>query len=140
MGDFRRINDVYTDMAHELISEREELAGLRDADIQIICLSSDHAKKSKDKKVFGQCEKIADKYKWGIPCDFTITIFEPNIIGFSEDQLRILLFHELLHVGYDLEEDRKYIKPHDLEDFKIIIDEFGTDWAKVDGLDDIETA
>lgn len=137
MGDFRRINDVYTDMAHELISEREELAGLRDADIQIICLSSDHAKKSKDKKVLGQCEKIADKYKWGIPCDFTITIFEPNIIGFSEDQLRILLFHELLHVGYDLEEDRKYIKPHDLEDFKIIIDEFGTDWAKVDGLDDI---
>lgn len=82
--------------------------------------------------MLGQCE-----YKWGIPCDFTITIFEPNIIGFSEYQLRILLFHELLHVGYDLEEDRKYIKPHDLEDFKIIIDEFGTDWAKVDGLDDI---
>lgn len=135
--DNRRINDVYQSMAQEIINERPELEELRNADIQIICLSSEHAKKTADKKVFGQCEKIADKYKWGIPADFTITVFEPNIAGFTDEQIRILLFHELLHVGYDLETDRKFIKPHDLEDFKLIIDEYGTDWAKVDSPDDI---
>lgn len=82
--------------------------------------------------MLGQCEKVAEKYKWGIPCDFTITIFEPNIVGFTEEQIKILLFHELLHVGYDPEGERLYVKPHDLEDFKLIINEFGTDWAQVD--------
>ena len=125
----RRINDHYQCIASELISERPELEAIRDSDVQIICLSSTHSPKKGDKTVYGQCEKISEKYKWGIPCDFTITVFEHNILGFSEEQIRILLFHELLHVG--IEKDRLFIKGHDLEDFKVIIDEFGTSWADV---------
>ena len=49
--DNRRINDVYQSMAQEIINERPELEELRNADIQIICLSSEHAKKTADKKV-----------------------------------------------------------------------------------------
>jgi hypothetical protein len=127
--DNRRINDRYCEIAQELIWEREELASLRDAEVTILCLSSEHEKKTKKKIVYGQCEKIADKYKWGIPCDFTITIFEPNVIGFSDEQIKILIFHELLHVGVDGE--KMFIRPHDLEDFKTIIDEFGVDWDEV---------
>lgn len=127
--DNRRINDRYCVIAQDLICEREELASLRDADVTILCLSSEHEKKTKKKIVYGQCEKIADKYKWGIPCDFTITIFEPNVIGFSDEQIKILIFHELLHVGVD--GDKMFIRPHDLEDFKTIIDEFGVDWDEV---------
>ena len=54
-------------------------------------------------------------------------------MGFTEDQMRILLFHELLHIGIEFTEDgqEKYsIKPHDYEDFKIIIDRYGTDWSQ----------
>lgn len=127
--DSRRINDEYQIIAQELINTRPELEDIRNGDVTIICLSSGHEKKKGDKKVLGQAEKISEKYKWGIPCDFTITIFEPNIEGFTEDQLKILIFHELLHIGVDAE--RLFIKPHDLEDFKAIIDEFGTDWAAV---------
>ena len=126
--DSRRINEEYNRIARELIDERDELESLR-SDVSIICLSSGHEKKKGDKKVLGQAEKISEKYKWGIPCDFTVTIFEPNIEGFSEEQLKILIFHELLHIGVDGE--KLYLKPHDLEDFKIIIDEFGTGWADV---------
>lgn len=129
MSDNRRINDEYCKIANDLIQERPELEALRAADVTILCLSSDAEKKTKKKVVFGQCEKIADKYKWGIPCDFTITIFEPNIEGFSDEQLRILIFHELLHVGVD--EDKLFIRPHDLEDFAVIIDEFGAYWNEV---------
>ena len=124
--DNRAINDDYCQIASDLIQERPELEHLRGADVTILCLSSDCEKKTSKKVILGQCEKIADKYKWGIPCDFTITIFEPNVAGFTDEQLRILIFHELLHVGVDGE--RLYIVPHDLEDFKVIIDEFGVDW------------
>lgn len=132
--DKRSINEHYAEVAMELIREEEALTDIANSQATIVYLSSEHAKKGKDKVVYAQCEKVAEKYKWGIPCDFTITVFEPNIEGFSEEQIKILLFHELLHVGIDFCEDGTesyYTKPHDLEDFKLIIDRFGTDWSEV---------
>lgn len=132
--DTRTINEHYAEVAQKLIQEEESLTDIANSQATIIYLSSEHAKKGKDKIVHAQCEKVAEKYKWGIPCDFTITVFEPNVEGFTEEQLRILLFHELLHVGIEFLGDgteNYYIKPHDLEDFKLIIDKFGTDWSEV---------
>ena len=129
MGEIRTINEDYQKIANELIATRPELEDLRNSDVTIICLASDQEKKSNGKLIFGQTEKIADKYKWGIPCDFTITIFDPNVAYWTEDQMKILMLHELLHVGVD--GDRLYIRPHDLEDFKSIIAEYGVDWAEV---------
>lgn len=126
--DNRWINDEYQEIAQELIDERPELSDLRGADVQIILLSSEAEKKTGDRLIYGQCEKVPQKYKWGIPCDFTITIFDRNISDFSDEQLRILIFHELLHVGID--EDKLYVKKHDLEDFKAIINLYGTDWDR----------
>lgn len=127
--DSRRISEEYTEIGRQLIEEMPELQELKLADVQIVYLASEHTKKSGGKLVFGQCEKIPEKYKWGIPCDFTITIFEPNIVGFNDEQLKILIFHELLHIG--IEEDKFVIRPHDLEDFKVIIQKYGIDWSEV---------
>jgi predicted metallopeptidase len=124
--DTRIINERYAEIGQELIDSEPELSYIKDLDISIIYLSSEHEKKHKGKNVLGQCEKIQEKYKWGIPCDFTITVFEPNVEGMTTDQIKILLFHELLHIGED-----GNIRPHDLEDFKYIIDRFGTDWSEV---------
>ena len=129
MGEIRTINEDYQKIANELIATRPELEDLKNSDVTIICLASDQEKKSNGKLIFGQTEKIADKYKWGIPCDFTITIFDPNVAYWTADQMKILMLHELLHVGVD--GDRLYIRPHDLEDFKSIISEYGVDWAEV---------
>lgn len=129
MGEIRTINEDYQKIAQELIDTRPELEDIKNSDITIICLASDQEKKSNGKLIFGQTEKIADKYKWGIPCDFTITIFDPNVAYWTEEQMKILMLHELLHVGVD--GDRLYIRPHDLEDFKSIIAEYGVDWAEV---------
>lgn len=133
--DKRQINEHYAEVAAHLIDTEPALIDIKNSQATIVYLSSEHAKKDKDKLVCGQCEKVADKYKWGIPADFTITVFEPNIEGFTEEQIRILLFHELLHVGIEFNADGSEtysIKGHDLEDFKLIIDRFGTDWSKVD--------
>jgi hypothetical protein len=52
----------------------------------------------------------------------------------SEAQMGILLFHELLHIGIEPGPDGEEtysVNHHDLEDFKVIIDRYGTDWAEV---------
>lgn len=134
--DNRQINEHYAEIGMELIQNEDVLVDIANSQATIIFLSSEHKKVSSGKKILGQCEKVADKYKWGIPCDFTITVFEPNVEGLTEEQLRILIFHELLHVGIEFNSDgtETYsVLPHDLEDFKYIIDRFGTDWSKADG-------
>ena len=134
--DSRSINEHYAEIAHALIQEEEALLSIRNSEATIIYLSSTHKKQEKGKTIFAQCEKVAEKYKWGIPCDFTITVFEPNVEAFTEDQLKILIFHELLHVGIEFNGDgsESYsCLPHDLEDFKLIIDRYGTDWSRTDG-------
>ena len=134
MEESRSMNEHYAEIGANLILNEPLLDYIRQSEATIVYLSSDKEKKHKGKTVFGECEKVQDKNKWAIPCDFTITVFEPNCVGFTEEQMRILLFHELLHIGIEFEEDgtEKYsIKPHDYEDFKVVIDRYGTDWSKV---------
>ena len=135
--DNRHISDEYAEIGKALIETMDELSDLRGAGITIVYLGSTAKKKSKGNPVFGQCEKVADKYKWGIPCDFTITVFEPNVEHFTEEQYKMLIFHELLHIGIELGEDKETysIRPHDLEDFKEIINRYGTEWSKRDDED-----
>ena len=130
----RAINTNYEEIAQELIDNEPELAYIKDSQVKIAFLESDQSKKAdKDKLVLGECEKVAAKNKWAIAYDFTITLFKNNLIGLTLDQIKIVLFHELLHVGIELGPDgtETYnVVKHDLEDFKTIIDRFGTDWAK----------
>lgn len=135
MSDKREINEEYAMIAADLINNSPHLEYIRVSKATIIYLSSHQKKTSKGKIVYAQCERIPEKYKWGIPCDFTITVFEPNIEKMTPEQIRILLYHELLHIGIDLDSntgDETYsVRPHDLEDFKLIITLFGPEWAKI---------
>ena len=130
MEEHRSMNATYSQIAQDLIEKEILLADIRDSDVTILYLSSDKEKKTKGKLVLGECEKINSKYKWAIPCDFTITLYEPNIVNLNKDQLRILIFHELLHVGIELKngEEHYFTRPHDIEDFRTIIDRYGLDW------------
>lgn len=132
--DSRKINEHYAEIGRELIESEPELEDIRFSEATICYLSSEHEKTADGKAVLGQCEKIQEKYKWAIPCDFTITLFEPNIEDLSEEQIRIVILHELLHVGIRVNnetgEEDYYVKPHDVEDFRYLIDNYGIDWAR----------
>lgn len=131
--DRREINEKYAEIGMDLIKTEDALTNIANSQATIIYLSSEHKKNSSGKTVHAECEKVSEKYKWGIPCDFTITVFEPNVEGMTDEQLRILIFHELLHVGITFNSDGTesyFIVPHDLEDFKLIVDRYGTDWSK----------
>lgn len=132
--DSRKINEHYAEIGKALIESEPELADIRYSEATICYLSSEHEKTADGKAVLGQCERIQEKYKWAIPCDFTITLFEPNIEGLSEEQIRIVILHELLHVGIRFNEktgeEEYFTNPHDVEDFRMLIDRYGIDWAQ----------
>lgn len=133
----RQINENYRAIAEKLIAQEPALAYIKDSRVKITYLESDSTKKDgRERLVLGECEKVAAKNRWAIPSDFTITLFRNNLVGLSEEQIRIVLFHELLHVGIELGADGEEaysVRKHDLEDFKEIIDRYGTDWAKTAG-------
>jgi len=134
MPDNRQINEKYAKIGAELIASEDALIDVRNSQATIVYLSSDYAKMDKGRLVLGQCERVQEKYKWGIPADFTITLFYPNVCDKSGEAIRRIIFHELLHVGIDIDKegDEKYtVRPHDFEDFKLLVDRWGTDWANV---------
>lgn len=127
----RYISEKYTEIGERLIREKKELSQIAESDVDIIFLESDAEKKSGGKIVNGQCEKVPDKYKWAVPCDFTITVFQPNVERFTDKQIEILLLHELLHVGIEKDgnEEKYFVVPHDIEDFELIITQYGMSWS-----------
>lgn len=130
--DTRQLSDEFAQIGKMVIEKEESLVDVRNSHATIVYLTSENAKTQNGKKICGQCEKVPDKYKWSIPADFTITVFLPNIEGFTDEQKEILIFHELKHIGivFNADGSETYsINPHDYEDFKEIIDRFGTEWS-----------
>lgn len=65
---------------------------------------------------------------------YVIELYWSDWNSWSMRQKQWIIFHELLHVHPEFE---KTIK-HDCEDFKLILDKVGVDWAeKKDGLPDL---
>lgn len=128
----RIIREEYKRIGEELILTAPELDDIRDSAVNIVFLGSDYEKKSQGRTVFGECEKIPGKYRWAINYDMAIIVYEPNVERFTEEQLRILLLHELMHVGVKVDgnEETYYVVPHDVEDFRAIIDKYGMDWCE----------
>lgn len=123
------ISTEYESIAKELIESRPELRWIDEADIRISYLTSDKLKISKGRTVYGECHKVKPMYQAYIPYDFIIVIYDAAE-ELSDDQKRILMLHELLHVGIDDKGDPKIV-PHDVEDFTAILNEFGMDWCRL---------
>lgn len=124
-------SDDYTQIGMELIRTEPSLKWIEETGVGIGFLASNHPKTSKGKIIYGQCEKVPDKYRAFIPYDFLVYVYEPNVIDFSTEQIRILLHHELLHVGVNQKAEPSYrINPHDIEDFNEIIDRYGIGWSE----------
>lgn len=127
-GDYEIASDLET-LAIEVIEEHTELSIITDNDVKIAFVRSSQRKKGKNKIVFADTRKVADVYSAFIPYDFIITFYAPNVEMLDEEQKRILMWHELKHCGVD-GKGNTYVIPHDIEDFKEIIEKHGMDWAE----------
>ncbi len=118
-------SDFYREMGEKVREECfPDLQGLRIAWL----VSDKEKKKGRTKTVCADCKKASAAYAWCCDYDYIITIYEPNVAYMTEEQLKILLEHELLHIDYEPEE-RMSTKPHDAEEFVQIIKKYGIDWA-----------
>ena len=122
----------YERIARELIENDSSLAHVKGSAAKIAYLVSDKEKTSRRKPVLAECEKVPDKYRWSVPYDFTITVFEPNVERFDDEKRRILMLHELMHVGVERDgnEEAYYVVPHDIEDFEEVIERYGARWSR----------
>lgn len=120
-------------IAHRLIRTLPEFADLLDAEVKIAYLSSQKEKVKNHKVIFAECHKVEEKYDWCCKYDFFIVVYEPNIADFTEEQIEILIRHELHHVGIEYTDTgiKYYVAPHDVEEFWKIINEHGLDWSEV---------
>ena len=128
------VSEVYREMGAEVIAQTEELQHLQTDDCRIEFMASDQKKTSKGNVVLGECFKVQELYKAFCPYDFLVVIYEPNVTELSEAQMKVLMEHELLHVGMEQKDDgtvKYFVKPHDCDDFLQIIQKYGNDWAKL---------
>ena len=120
-------------LAAQVIKERPDLHWIREAGVKLCFLESQQEKKTGNntKLVLGECTKVKETMHWCCPYHFLITVYVQNCIDFNDEKLKILLWHELKHVGMkqDTVEPEFYVVPHDYEEFADIIKEYGLDWA-----------
>ena len=66
-------SEEYAAIGMNLILEEKSLTWILDTGVSIGFLTSNKPKVSKGRTIYGQCERVQDKYKAFIPYDFLIT-------------------------------------------------------------------
>lgn len=121
------VSNEYTKLAEEVIAEHEDLQAITNFDCKIIFLTCDTPKKRNGKIVYADTEKMKDKMHAITPYDFAVT-FYADCDELTEDKLKILMWHELLHVGVK-DDGTTFIRHHDVEEFSEIASVHGVDWV-----------
>jgi len=85
--------------------------------------------KSGQKITFADCRKLGEVYKAYLPFDFIVTFYYFNTEMLNENQKKILMLHELKHI--QITEKGLSVRPHDIEDFKDILERYGNEWNEL---------
>lgn len=117
-------------MAQEVIREHAgELGWIAESNLKIEYVVSNSEKKNEGRSVNGECRKTDDTVKAITGIDYIITFYAPNIMHFTPEQERILMYHELLHIN--VKAGKRLIRPHDyvVNDFKTVVENYGAGWS-----------
>lgn len=118
------------ELGRRMIREHEDLHWIRQTRTRIGYAYSDAQKKRGiDQLVFGECKKVPAFCQAYIPYDFIIVFYEPNSQFLPYDAQEKLMYHELLHVGLK-PSGQLYLRPHDVEEFDTIIEQYGLRWME----------
>ena len=121
-------SDVIKAIAEDVIHTVEDLAFIDG--VAVVYLTCDKKKMKDGHAVYGECIKVTEMYGAISGYDFAIVIYTPNCEGFDDNKMKILVEHELRHIGFD--GDKKlYIVPHDvvIGEFEAIRQKYGVDWS-----------
>jgi predicted metallopeptidase len=121
-------NEDMQTLAEAVIQRFEELWFINVLGIRIGYVLS-YENKQGQKITYADCRKLMEVYKAYLPFDFIITFYYFNTERLSENQKKILMLHELKHI--QVNERGLSVKPHDIEDFKDILDKYGNEWNEM---------
>lgn len=79
------------------------------------------------KMVHADCRKVKQPFRAFMDYQYIITVYEPHTDYMSEAQLALLMWHELKHIPMSGK-----LVPHDVEDFRAIIETYGIHWSAPD--------
>jgi len=112
-------------LADQIIERFPELSIIPEYDIRVGYVLSQE-KPAGTKVKYADCRKVKLNYQAWLPFDFIITFYEPNTELLNENQRKILMLHELKHIG--IGEKGLKLEEHDREDFASILKRYGIDW------------
>jgi len=120
------VSDELRELGEKVITGRPELFYITEYEIKVGYVLSYESKKKDGKTIAADCRKVTGPYKGYLPFDFVITFYEPNMSYMTDNQRKVLMLHELKHIGIG---DRGLkIEPHNIEDFIDILEKFGLKW------------
>jgi len=112
-------------LAESVIGRFDEFGFIKEFGVRIGYVIS-YENKCGQKATYADCRKLNEVYKAFLPFDFIVTFYYFNTEILSENQKKILMLHELKHIT--ITERGLSVKPHDIEDFKDILDKYGNEW------------
>lgn len=112
-------------LADKIIHRFPEFSFIKEWNIKIGYVISQERKQGK-KIIYADCRKVQEVFRAYLPFDFIITFYEQNTGMLNENQIKVLMLHELRHIG--MGERGLTIVPHDIEDFSDILSKYGLDW------------
>lgn len=121
-------SDELRELGEKVINKFPEFDFIKEFNIRIGYVSSYEVKKG-ERIVYADCRKVNTVFQAFIPLDIIITFYEYNTEMLSENQKAILMKHELKHIG--MNNKGVNINPHEIEDFKDILRDYGNDWNEV---------
>jgi hypothetical protein len=132
-GYAKELDIIEYEVSHELqqlgesvVANMPELHIIRDYGVKIGYVISYYSKNKDGKSVFADCRKVTNTYTAFLPFDFIITFYDPNTYLLTDNQKKILMLHELKHIGMGPKGLR--VEPHDIEDFAGILQNYGLNW------------
>jgi hypothetical protein len=124
--DLRKLADQIINN-ESILTKFPELGIIQEYDIKIgYVMSQERPPLSGGKTKYADCRKLKWTYKAWLPFDFIITFYECNTETLSENQQKILMLHELKHIG--IGEKGLKLEEHDIEDFAKILKNYGICW------------
>ena len=120
------VADDLRDLAEQIIDRYPELAFIRSFDIKVGYVRSFESKNNSGRATLADCRKVTGPYQAYLPFDFVITFYEPNLTMLTDNQRKVVMLHELMHIT--LTERGLAVKPHDIEDWENILSQYGLKW------------
>ena len=112
-----------------ILSKFPELNVIREYNIRVgYVVSQENPGGTKIK--YADCRKLKWTYKAFLPFDFLITFYGRNTELLNENQKKIVMLHELKHIG--IGEKGLRLEEHDKEDFANVLEAYGIRWNSLD--------